>query len=284
MKTSILLCALSLFSTVFCSAGAGALQVVYEWYAYQLEIQAAPATRIIAPGCVGAGGGNCNFDEFVRYIQLPTKPKGSSKNAKAVLWAAGASTGIGDELNPDPIVAADALSAEGYASVNDVKKLIPSSEGGDMKAIFEPIGKSVASSRATLAAKGVDISPMLDHMQKAMKGIIVARQVEQSSGILRDFQTWCTQTKCSFTIETKTVTADDGVTTYETLDTDKILANNADNISGVKDDIKKWVPLYTTGTLAPVNPAKPLMAGFRHMKVILMFQEMYSDLTQNISC
>lgn len=120
-------------------------------------------------------------------------------------------------------------------------------------------------------------------MQTAMKGIIVARQVELAPYILKDFQTWCTQSGCSFTIETKTVTADDGVTTYETIDADKIIADNADNISGVKDVIKNWVTSYTTGTLAGAD-GKKMLSGFSHMNVILICQNMYSDLTQDVTC
>jgi len=115
MKIQFFLCVFSLAASVLGSS-AGVYQVVYFWYAYQLELLANPTTKIIAPECIGsAPGGACYFDEFARYIQ--SSGKGTTP------WPINAASGIGTNMSPDPTTAAKALEANGYRATTKYQAL-----------------------------------------------------------------------------------------------------------------------------------------------------------------
>jgi hypothetical protein len=96
---------------------AGPYQVVFFWYAYQLEVQANPTgNREIAPYCPAKTRSDkiCTFDEFAKYIKKKT---GTPK-----VWKG--SSGVSATENwPEAKEAADGLVKNNYQSDIDSNKL-----------------------------------------------------------------------------------------------------------------------------------------------------------------
>jgi hypothetical protein len=164
MKLQSILCLFGPVSYVFASASANGYQVVYLWYAYQLDIkQTTGWTSQFARGCIGTvPGGGCYFDEFARWIAYQSPKKGALPK-----WTG--STQIGTNLAPDVDDAATQLTNAGYKPTTSPYKLLPA-QWPDSKTlpdlgfsvIFDPVMDRIATIRAALKNAGISEEPELE--------------------------------------------------------------------------------------------------------------------------
>lgn len=239
-----LLCLFSLVSSVLASLGAGPYQTVFFWYAYRLGIEAFGEDSKIAPGCK-----NCNFDEFIKYIQKKPTLNRKGQPVGGITPFTG-STGIGDNLEPDVETAVSKLNAAGYQCVTSVHNLLPDVFPNDdrapgLGAILDPIMQHIQEARQKLGdnAKATSI---VSKLQQCMAAATSARKQENAKGIIDAFEKEYKARQYKFKIFYTEKTSKDG-TKYQALDTDRMLAENPDAKPNVKKFIQEFVTSFTSG-------------------------------------
>lgn len=271
MKLQYLFYLFSLAASVLASVGAGPYQLVFFWYAYRLDLQFGSAGSRIAEGCgATVGGRDCQFDDFMRYIQR--------KGGKIITLSG--PTGIGGETAPDVLDAVKKLAAVKFSYIFDNSKLLPTL-GNDIRlpVDLEAVMKNVQIARKAIEKSGLvgSTSKEIEEVRRAMIGMTDARKREYFAPQIESFKAYCIANACKFTIETKVHVAVDG-STYQELDTEKILKDNPGITADIKTEISSFVHDYSTVK----GPGKSNQIG--HFNAIQSCASFISDLSDVPHC
>lgn len=206
---------------------------MFFWYAYRLDIEASGVSTL-APNCpTKAGQKGCFFDDFMRHIQVDTKPVDTSS-----------SSGIGEKIWPttsEGVAGLDNLKyddGEKYAPIIDTEKLFGTK---DMKIndMFEVATKNIQASRTKL---GDDKLPAtaLDEIRTSIKEThrIRFEATAKDNELVKALNQFQKEKGLSFTVESNPHTLPDG-SVGDLVDLDK-MAKQADWDDTYRD-FQAWI-------------------------------------------
>ncbi|KAK3938835.1 hypothetical protein QBC46DRAFT_409750 [Diplogelasinospora grovesii] len=195
MRFSFLLVSL-LAPCVLGNKVAGPWQMLFLWYAYQLDVRANGTPAKIAVGCVGTNSGHCYFDELLQYAQRA----GQRWNGQS---------GVGQDLKPDVVSTADSLTKGGYVPNWDNEQLF--GKGSNIpQTLAKQWGELIDRVQNIRSTTKIDVSDLVDPLKLAVQGTHEMRLMDNSPELFKALTGYL-----GYTPEQKTRTALNGQTIVE---------------------------------------------------------------------